>query len=172
MTIVFFLFKSNWLQRLTRKNNNRMPKKMFNYRRNGWRRLGRPLKRLLDRPKQVCQGLTRDGWCCWWGWETAFIFFWILFMLLFWYLSQATSIRVAEVTIVAFCFHISASQLNTFLCCWQHTAGEHVEEWYICPSELGEKFFMLSHVLRQKWTRYDHHLPQGHLQQLLYCRGT
>jgi len=31
-------------------------------------RLGRPLKSLLMRPKQVYQGLTRDGWWWWWWW--------------------------------------------------------------------------------------------------------
>jgi len=40
--------KSNWLQHVTRMHNNRMPKIMFNFRRNGRRRLGRPWKRPLD----------------------------------------------------------------------------------------------------------------------------
>jgi len=55
--------KSNWLLgHVTRTNNNRMPKIMLKCRPNGRRRLGRLLKRLLDeRPKQVSQGLTRDG---------------------------------------------------------------------------------------------------------------
>ena len=39
-------YTSNWLQHVTRMNN-RMPKIMLNYRPNGRRRLGRPLKRLL-----------------------------------------------------------------------------------------------------------------------------
>jgi hypothetical protein len=41
-------YESNWLQHVTRMNNSRMPKIMLNYRPNGRRRLGRPLKRLLD----------------------------------------------------------------------------------------------------------------------------
>jgi len=40
-------FKSNWLRQATRMNT-RLPKIMLNYRPNGRRRLGRPLKRLLD----------------------------------------------------------------------------------------------------------------------------
>ena len=41
--------KSNWLRHVTRMNNNRMAKIMLKYGRpNGRRRLGRPLKRLLD----------------------------------------------------------------------------------------------------------------------------
>jgi hypothetical protein len=40
-------YKSNWLQHVTRMNNNRMPKIMLN----GRRQLGRPLKRLLDQAK-------------------------------------------------------------------------------------------------------------------------
>jgi hypothetical protein len=40
--------KSNWLQHVTRLNNNRMPKIMLNYRPNGRRQLGRHLKRPLD----------------------------------------------------------------------------------------------------------------------------
>ena len=39
-------YKSNWLRRVTRMNNSRMPKIMLFYRPNGRRRLGRPLKRL------------------------------------------------------------------------------------------------------------------------------
>jgi hypothetical protein len=39
-------YKSNWLQQLTRMNNNRMTKIMLNYRPNGRRRLGRTLERL------------------------------------------------------------------------------------------------------------------------------
>jgi hypothetical protein len=41
-------YKSDWLQHVTRTNNKRMPKIMLNYRSNGRRWLGRPLKRLLD----------------------------------------------------------------------------------------------------------------------------
>ena len=33
---------------------------------NARRRLWRLLKRLLDKPKQACQGLTADGWWWWW----------------------------------------------------------------------------------------------------------
>jgi hypothetical protein len=50
--------KSNWLQRVTRINSNRMPKIMLNYRTNGRRQLGRPLKRLLD---EVETGLLRPN---------------------------------------------------------------------------------------------------------------
>jgi uncharacterized protein YfaT (DUF1175 family) len=38
--------KSKWLRHATRINNNSMPKIMLNYKQNGRRRLGRPLKRL------------------------------------------------------------------------------------------------------------------------------
>jgi hypothetical protein len=43
-------YKSNCLRRVTRMENNIMPKIMLKYlyRRNGRRRLGRPFKRLLD----------------------------------------------------------------------------------------------------------------------------
>jgi hypothetical protein len=41
-------YNSNWLSYVTRMNNNRMPKILLNYSPNGGRRLGRPLKRLLD----------------------------------------------------------------------------------------------------------------------------
>jgi len=41
-------YKSNLLRGVTRMNNNRMAKIMLNYRPNGRRRFGRPLKRLLD----------------------------------------------------------------------------------------------------------------------------
>jgi len=34
-------YKSNWLQNVTRLNNNMIPKIMFNFRRNGRRQLGR-----------------------------------------------------------------------------------------------------------------------------------
>jgi len=37
-------YKSNWLQHVTRKNNDRMPKIMLNYMPYGGRRFGRPLK--------------------------------------------------------------------------------------------------------------------------------
>ena len=54
-------YKSNWLRHVTRMNNNRMPTIMLNYKLKGWRRFGRPLKRLLTRPKQAYRGLTREG---------------------------------------------------------------------------------------------------------------
>jgi len=41
-------YKSNFLQHVTRMNNNSMPKLMLNCRPNGRRRFGKPLKRLLD----------------------------------------------------------------------------------------------------------------------------
>jgi hypothetical protein len=41
-------YRSNWLRLITRMSNNRMPKIILSYRPNGRRRLGRPLKRLLD----------------------------------------------------------------------------------------------------------------------------
>jgi len=44
-------YKSNCLRHVTRRENNRMPKIMLKYRRNERRRLGRPLKRLLDEVK-------------------------------------------------------------------------------------------------------------------------
>jgi hypothetical protein len=44
-------YKSNWLQLVTRMNNNRMPEIMLIYKPNGQRRLGRFLKRLLDEAK-------------------------------------------------------------------------------------------------------------------------
>jgi hypothetical protein len=44
-------YKSNSLQHVTRLNYNRMPKTVLNYGPNGRRRLGRPLKRLLDDTK-------------------------------------------------------------------------------------------------------------------------
>jgi hypothetical protein len=40
--------ESNWQRYVTRMISNRIPKVMLNYRPNGRRRLGRPLKRLLD----------------------------------------------------------------------------------------------------------------------------
>jgi len=39
---------SNWLRHVTRMNNNRMRTAMLTYRKYGSRRLGRPLKRILD----------------------------------------------------------------------------------------------------------------------------
>ena len=37
-------YKSNWIRHVTRTNSSRMLKTMLNYRSNGRRRLGRPLK--------------------------------------------------------------------------------------------------------------------------------
>jgi hypothetical protein len=51
-------FKSSWLRNVTRMNNDRMPKIMLNYRPNGRRRLGRPLKRLLNEDET---GLSRPN---------------------------------------------------------------------------------------------------------------
>ena len=42
-------YVSNWLQHVTRMNNNRIPNIILKYRPNWWRRLGRRLKRLLDK---------------------------------------------------------------------------------------------------------------------------
>ena len=52
-------YKSKWLRHVTRKNNNRMPKIMLNYRPNGRILYGRPLKRLLDEA-ETC--LSRPNW--------------------------------------------------------------------------------------------------------------
>ena len=49
-------YKSNWLRHVTRMDNNRMPKIMLNYRPNGQTKLGRTLKRLLDK---AARGLSR-----------------------------------------------------------------------------------------------------------------
>jgi len=49
-------YKLNWLQLVTRMNNNGMPKVMLNYRPTGRRRFGRSLKRLLDEAEA---GLSR-----------------------------------------------------------------------------------------------------------------
>jgi len=46
-------YKSNWLRHVTRMKNNRMTKIMLNYRPDGRRRLGRPLKRLVDEAETV-----------------------------------------------------------------------------------------------------------------------
>jgi hypothetical protein len=42
-------YKSNWLQHVTRMNNNRMPKIMLNYGSNGRSRLGRPFEEAIRR---------------------------------------------------------------------------------------------------------------------------
>jgi hypothetical protein len=52
-------YKLNWLRHVTRMNSNRMPKIMLNYVPDGRRRLGRPLKRLLDEAET---GLSRPNW--------------------------------------------------------------------------------------------------------------
>jgi hypothetical protein len=41
-------YKSKWLRHIARMSNKRIPKIMLIYRPNGRRRLGRPLKRLLQ----------------------------------------------------------------------------------------------------------------------------
>jgi hypothetical protein len=51
-------YKPNWLRHVPRMNNRRMPKIILNYRRNRRRRLGRPLKRLLDEAET---GLSRPN---------------------------------------------------------------------------------------------------------------
>jgi hypothetical protein len=51
-------FKSSWLRYVIRMNNDGMPKIMLNYRPNGRRRLGRPLKRLLNEAET---GLSRPN---------------------------------------------------------------------------------------------------------------
>jgi hypothetical protein len=49
-------YKSNWLRHVTRMNSNRMPKIMLSYNRSNKRKLGRPLKTLLDEDET---GLSR-----------------------------------------------------------------------------------------------------------------
>jgi len=58
-------YLSNWLWYVTRMNNSRMPKMALNYKPNWRRRLGRPLKRLLDEAET---GLSRSNswWICLW----------------------------------------------------------------------------------------------------------
>ena len=70
--------KSHWLRRGIRMNKNRMAKIILNYSSNGRRRLGRPLKRLLD---EAVTGLSRyNSWrmkmmmttttmTIWWYWS-------------------------------------------------------------------------------------------------------
>jgi hypothetical protein len=52
--------KSNLLHHVTRINDSTMPKIMLNYGPSGRRRLGRPLKRLLNEPET---GLLRANAC-------------------------------------------------------------------------------------------------------------
>jgi hypothetical protein len=52
-------YKSSWLLHATRMNSSWMAKVMLNYGQNGGRRLGRPLKRILDEAKT---GLLRPEW--------------------------------------------------------------------------------------------------------------
>jgi hypothetical protein len=52
-------YKSNLLRYVTRMNSSRMEKIVLNCRPNGRRRLGRPLKRLLDEAET---GLSRPDW--------------------------------------------------------------------------------------------------------------
>jgi len=49
-------YKSNWPRHVTKINSSRTPKIMWNCRRNGRRRLGRPLKRQLEEAET---GLSR-----------------------------------------------------------------------------------------------------------------
>jgi hypothetical protein len=44
-------YKSDWLRHVTRMNSSQMLNVMVNYRPNGQRQCGRPLKRLLDEAK-------------------------------------------------------------------------------------------------------------------------
>jgi len=50
-------YKLNWLRHVTRININRMTEIALNYSKNGGRRLGRPLKSLLDGPEHFFEGL-------------------------------------------------------------------------------------------------------------------
>jgi len=52
-------YKSNWLQHVTRMDSSRMAKILLNCRPDGRRRLGRPLKRLLDEAET---GLLGSNW--------------------------------------------------------------------------------------------------------------
>jgi hypothetical protein len=52
------IHKQNWLRHVTRMKNNSMPNIIVNYRPHGRRRVGRPLKRLLDEPKT---GIARSN---------------------------------------------------------------------------------------------------------------
>ena len=52
-------YKSNWLQHVTGMDSSRMAKIVLNCRQNGRRRLGRPLKRLLDEAET---GLSGSDW--------------------------------------------------------------------------------------------------------------
>jgi hypothetical protein len=52
-------YKPNWLQHVTRTNNNRVPQIMLNYTPNGRKRLGIPLKALSNEAKT---GLLRPNW--------------------------------------------------------------------------------------------------------------
>ena len=51
--------KLNWLRHVTRRNSSRMAKITLKCRPNGQRRLGKPLKRLLDEAET---GLSRPDW--------------------------------------------------------------------------------------------------------------
>jgi hypothetical protein len=52
-------YKSSWLRHVKRMDSNWMPNVMLSYGPNGGRRLGRPLKRLLDEAET---GLLRPNW--------------------------------------------------------------------------------------------------------------
>jgi hypothetical protein len=51
-------YESNWPRHLTRMDTNKMPKLMLNFIPNGRRRLGKPLKRILDEAES---GLSRPN---------------------------------------------------------------------------------------------------------------
>jgi len=51
--------KSNWLRHVTGMNSSRMARIMLYCRQNGRRRLGRPLKGLLDKAESLNQGIIR-----------------------------------------------------------------------------------------------------------------
>ena len=52
-------YKTNWLRHVTGMNSSRMAKLVLNYWSNGRRRLGRPLKGLLEESET---GLSRSNW--------------------------------------------------------------------------------------------------------------
>jgi hypothetical protein len=52
-------YKPNWLRHVAGMENNIMPEIMLNFRPNGGRGFGRPLKRLLDEGET---GLSRSNW--------------------------------------------------------------------------------------------------------------
>jgi len=58
-------YKSNWLQGHVTRMNDRMPKIMPNFKRNGGKQLGKILKSLLD---ETDRGLSKPNWWWWWWW--------------------------------------------------------------------------------------------------------